>query len=72
MWLIIWRVLIEYHVLGQINQPMVLVLIWILVLVYGYVIKPLLNQVKMNIRNEIEKLTALNIKYIKLTAKLLL
>lgn len=53
------------------NQPDGISIDMDLVLVYGYVIKPLLNQVKMNIRNEIEKLTALNIKYIKLTAKTL-
>jgi len=42
-----------------------------LVLVYGYIIRPLLNEVKKRINNEVERLTALNIKMMKLTAKAL-
>lgn len=40
-----------------------------LVLVYGYVIRPLLQQVQAKVRDEVERLTALNIKTLKITAK---
>lgn len=40
-----------------------------LVLVYGYIIRPLLHEVQMKISDEIERLTALNIKSMNLIAK---
>ncbi|MCR4434980.1 MAG: Asp23/Gls24 family envelope stress response protein [Clostridiales bacterium] len=40
-----------------------------LVLVYGYIIRPLLREVQKRVRDEVERLTALNIKSIKLVAK---
>lgn len=40
-----------------------------LVLVYGYIIKPLLHKVQKRVSEEVEKLTALNIKQMNLTAK---
>jgi uncharacterized alkaline shock family protein YloU len=42
-----------------------------LVLVYGYILKPLLNEVRKSIIGEVERLTALNIKTMRLTAKTL-
>ncbi|MDP4092220.1 MAG: hypothetical protein Q8920_02570 [Bacillota bacterium] len=40
-----------------------------LVLVYGYVIKPLLYEIQRHVREEVERLTALNIKNMNLVAK---
>jgi len=40
-----------------------------LVLVYGYIIRPLINEVQTKIRDEIERLTALNIKTMNLVVK---
>ncbi len=40
-----------------------------LVLVYGFMIKPLLRQVQLRVRDEVEKLTALNIRSMNVTAK---
>ncbi len=40
-----------------------------LVLVYGYVIKPLLHSIQQQVRDEVERLTALNIKSMNLVAK---
>lgn len=40
-----------------------------LVLVYGYVIKPLLQEVQQKVREEVERLTALNIKTLNIVAK---
>lgn len=40
-----------------------------LVLVYGYVIKPLLRHIQERVRDEVERLTALNIRIINLAAK---
>lgn len=40
-----------------------------LVLVYGYMIKPLLRKVQEEVSQEVEKLTALNIKQMNVTAK---
>jgi uncharacterized alkaline shock family protein YloU len=40
-----------------------------LVLVYGYVIRPLLKEVQTRVRDEVERLTALNIKTINVYAK---
>ena len=40
-----------------------------LVLVYGYEIRDLMKQVKIRVGEEIEQLTALNIKSLKLLAK---
>ena len=40
-----------------------------LVLVYGYLIKPLMREIQKNVKEEVEKLTALNIKSLNLTAK---
>lgn len=40
-----------------------------LVLVYGYMIKPLLREVQMKVKEEVERLTALNIKALNLMAK---
>ncbi|MDD4493363.1 MAG: Asp23/Gls24 family envelope stress response protein [Eubacteriales bacterium] len=40
-----------------------------LVLVFGYQIKPLINYVRKSIRDEIERLTALNIKTLNITVK---
>lgn len=40
-----------------------------LVLIYGYVIKPLLYEVQEKVRNEVEGLTALNIKALNVVAK---
>jgi uncharacterized alkaline shock family protein YloU len=40
-----------------------------LVLVYGYVIKPLLRKVQERVSEEVEKLTALNIRSMNVTAK---
>ncbi|MEN8907690.1 MAG: hypothetical protein ABF289_17200 [Clostridiales bacterium] len=53
------------------NQPDGIYIEIDLVLIYGYIIRPLLNEVKNRIKNEVEKLTALNIKVMKLTAKTL-
>jgi len=39
-----------------------------LVLIYGFVIKPLLRQVQKKVADEIERLTALNINSINITA----
>lgn len=40
-----------------------------LVLVYGYVIKPLLREIQRCVRDEVERLTALNIKSLNLVAR---
>jgi uncharacterized alkaline shock family protein YloU len=40
-----------------------------LVLVYGYLIRPLLAEVQAKVKDEVERLTALNIKALNLTAK---
>jgi uncharacterized alkaline shock family protein YloU len=40
-----------------------------LVLVYGYVIRPLLEEVQVKVRDEVERLTALNIKSINVYAR---
>ncbi|MGI6776594.1 MAG: Asp23/Gls24 family envelope stress response protein [Acetivibrionales bacterium] len=40
-----------------------------LVLIYGYVIKPLLQEVQNRVRDEVERLTALNIKALNVVAK---
>lgn len=40
-----------------------------LVLIYGYVIKPLLQKIQKEIKEEVERLTALNIKSMNLVAK---
>jgi len=37
--------------------------------VYGYPIKPLLRRVQLELKDEIERLTALNIKAINLVAR---
>ena len=40
-----------------------------LVLIFGYVIKPLLYEVQRKVKDEVERLTALNIKFLNVTAK---
>lgn len=40
-----------------------------LVLIYGYVIRPLLAEIQKKVRQEIERLTALNIKTLNITVK---
>jgi len=40
-----------------------------LVLIYGYVIRPLLAEIQKKVRLEIERLTALNIKTMNITVK---
>lgn len=54
------------------NHPDGLYMEMDLTLVYGYQIKPLLRQVQQKVSEEIQRLTALNIKRINLTAKSLI
>lgn len=51
------------------NHPDGLLMEMDLVLVFGYVIKPLLREVQKKVSEEIQRLTALNIKAVNLTAK---
>ena len=51
------------------NHPDGLYMEMDLVLVYGYVLRPLLAEVQIKIKNEIEYLTSINIKRLNLTAK---
>ncbi|HEX9059484.1 MAG TPA: AAA family ATPase [Clostridia bacterium] len=51
------------------NHPDGLYMEMDLVLVYGYVLRPLLQEVQIKIKNEIEYLTSINIKRLNLTAK---
>lgn len=54
------------------NHPQGIYVEMDLVLVYGYIIRPLLQEVQLKIRDEIEKLTALNIISLDLFAKSLI
>jgi uncharacterized alkaline shock family protein YloU len=51
------------------NQPDGIYIEMDLVLVYGYLIKPLLQEIQRKVKSEVEKLTALNIKTLNLVAK---
>lgn len=40
-----------------------------LVLIYGYVLRPLIQEIQVKVRDEVEKLTALNIRLVNITVK---